>query len=140
MQSHEGDQAADDFPPLDEDEACPICYEDMVGQCYSSCSTCHKCMHSKCLKVWIRHKEDHGQSVTCPMCRSQFHNPMTAVLNDLEKWEKRFTVHKGTICKTCGVRNIKGLIYKCLMCSHTDLCKLCYEGNQHLEHDKYFVR
>lgn len=51
---------------------------------------------------------------------------MGMVLNDIEKWEKRFTVHRGTICKTCGVKNIKGLIYKCLICPHTDLCKLCY--------------
>jgi ribosomal protein S18 len=44
------------------------------------------------------------------------------------------------MCKTCGVKNIKGLIYKCLMCPNTDLCKFCYEGNQHLEHDKFFVK
>lgn len=65
---------------------------------------------------------------------------MVMVMADLEKWEKRFTTHKGTQCKTCGVKNIKGLIYKCLMCPLTDLCKMCYEGNQHLEHDKFFVK
>lgn len=26
------------------------------------------------------------------------------------------------------------------MCPNTDLCKFCYEGNQHLEHDKFFVK
>ena len=112
----------------------------MEGQCYSTCDTCHKSIHSKCLKVWARHKLDHGSKVTCPMCRREFHNPMGMVARDLEKWEKRFTVHKGTTCKGCGAKNIKGLLYKCLLCPKTDLCKFCYEGNQHLEHDKFFVK
>jgi len=43
-------------------------------------------------------------------------------------------MHKGTICKGCNQRNIKGSIYKCLICPSTDLCRICYEGNQHIEH------
>ena len=65
---------------------------------------------------------------------------MGLVMRDLERWEKRFTVHKGTTCKGCGVKNIKGLLYKCLLCPNTDLCKMCYEGNQHMEHYRFFVK
>ena len=104
------------------------------------CNTCRKPIHTKCLKIWVQHKQAEGANVGCPMCRSQFHNPMVMIYQDLEKWEMRFSTHKGTMCRTCGVENIKGLIYKCLLCPSTDLCKLCYEGNQHMDHDKFFVK
>lgn len=74
------------------------------------------------------------------MCRSEFQNALSKVDYDLQRWEKRYTVHKGTHCKTCGCKNIKGLIYRCLLCPNTDLCKMCYEGNQHLDHDRFFVK
>lgn len=98
----------------------------MEGQCYSSCTTCKKSMHSQCLKVWVNHKQGNNNNVTCPMCRSVFVNPLVMVYKDLERWEARFSTHKGTLCKTCGKKNIKGLIYKCLLCPSTDLCKMCY--------------
>jgi hypothetical protein len=112
----------------------------MGRDCYSTCDTCHKSMHTKCLKVWVNHKQDHGSPVSCPMCRSKFTNPMVLIFKDLEKWEKRFSTHKGYNCKTCGIKNIQGLLYKCLICPHIHLCKMCYEGNQHGEHKKFFVK
>lgn len=119
---------------------CPICYEEMNGECYSTCKICKKSLHTKCFKVWSRHKEDSHLPVTCPMCRSEFQNPMVIIFKDLERWESRFSTHKGSLCKGCGMKNIKGIIFKCLLCSGADLCRMCFEGNQHSEHDRFFTK
>ena len=73
---------SDDFPPLDEDSMCPICYEDMNEQCYSTCKICKKSLHTKCFKIWTKQKEDSNVPVTCPMCRSEFQNPMVIIYKD----------------------------------------------------------
>lgn len=119
---------------------CPICYEDMEGQCYSTCKTCHKSLHTKCFKIWTRHKEDSHLPVTCPLCRAQFHNPMTIIFKDLEKWEARFSTHKGSNCRGCNAKPIRGPIYKCLLSSNFELCKTCFEGYYHLDHISFATK
>ena len=112
----------------------------MHEQCYSTCKVCKKSLHSNCLKVWATHKIQNKGNVTCPMCRGFFLNPLGLVMNDLEKWNNRFSVHRGFRCKGCGVKTIRGFIYKCLMCSEVSLCKLCFDGNKHKCHDLFFER
>jgi hypothetical protein len=38
------------------------------------------------------------------------------------------------------MKNIKGVLYKCLICSGSELCKMCFEGNQHSDHDRFFTK
>jgi hypothetical protein len=65
---------------------------------------------------------------------------MVIVHKDLERWEARFSTHRGTHCRGCGVKNIKGALYKCLLCSGVELCRLCFDANQHGEHERFFVK
>jgi len=65
---------------------------------------------------------------------------MVLIYKDFERWEERFSTHKGTLCRGCGMKNIKGNLYKCLLCPNTELCKMCFEGNQHSDHERFFVK
>ena len=65
---------------------------------------------------------------------------MGIVSKDLERWEKKFTIHKGTKCHGCGMKNIHGDIYHCVICEQLNLCKYCYLGNQHSVHDRFLTK
>jgi hypothetical protein len=78
--------------------------------------------------------------VTCPMCRAEFHNPMITVLKDMERWATRFLIHKGRKCAGCANVTIKGVLFHCVLCPKTDLCRMCFEGGQHPEHTKFLMK
>lgn len=89
---------------------------DLKGECFTTCLQCKNHLHTKCFKVWVKHKQENGDKVTCPLCRNCFLNPMGIILRDFEKWSKKFTSHRGTKCIGCGLKNINGDIYHCLTC------------------------
>lgn len=122
------------------DETCPICYMELREECFSTCSQCKNHLHTKCFKIWIKHKLESNDRVTCPLCRNHFLNPMGIVARDLERWDKKFTVHKGTKCQGCGLRNIVGEIYHCVACEQCNLCKYCFNANQHTIHDRFLTK
>ena len=97
-------------------------------------------MHTNCFKIWMRHKQESGDKVTCPLCRNPFHNPNSIVVRDLDKWAKKFTIHKGTKCAGCGLKNINGEIYHCLLCDQCNMCKHCYNHFEHPIHDRFLFK
>lgn len=40
-------------------------------------------------------------------------------------------IHYGVTCDGCGIRNIKGIRYKCSTCSDYDLCDTCEKSGRH---------
>jgi hypothetical protein len=74
------------------------------------------------------------------MCRNEFDKPMMMVAKDLEKWASRFLIHKGTKCMGCGQKNIKGLLFRCLVCPVSCLCRLCFQDLEHSEHDRFIMK
>lgn len=49
-------------------------------------------------------------------------------------------MHKGTKCMGCGVKNIKGVLFRCLVCQMGWLCRMCWEGLEHPEHEKWIMK
>ena len=50
--------------PVEAEDSCPICYDEMTGTTCLSCPTCSNNVHRDCMEVWL---ERHS---TCVFCRS----------------------------------------------------------------------
>lgn len=139
---HSENKKTDDagFPIVDDEDSCPICYEALKQECYSQCSGCGNCLHSKCLKVWSLHKMDTGDAATCPMCRHKFQNPLLQVIKDIERWKVRTLIHAGLKCSACNKVGIIGRAFQCVICPNLKLCQDCFDMNQHEKHRKYMVK
>ncbi|KAG2502192.1 hypothetical protein HYH03_000679 [Edaphochlamys debaryana] len=125
---------------VDEEDPCPICYEDMVGQDLDNLVWCRfgcgRNVHGKCMGVWMEHQvQSLGKELTCPLCRTDW--------GDF-KWrppppkrrarEERKDVHYGTHCGACKKAPLVGKRFRCLICADLDLCEGCFAGGHHPQH------
>ncbi|KAG2432423.1 hypothetical protein HYH02_012994 [Chlamydomonas schloesseri] len=125
---------------VDEDDPCPICYEDMVGQdpdllvwCRFGCG---RNVHGKCMGVWMEHQvQSLGKELTCPLCRSEWGDFKWKPPPPKRKArEERKDVHYGTHCGACKKAPLVGKRYRCLICADFDLCEGCFSGGHHPQH------
>lgn len=108
--------------PLDDDDSCPICMDQMhPGQDLSYCrSSCGNSFHLRCIQVYAQHKQSMKEPVTCPLCRTDnFPQPAPARL------PKQATCHARVQCAACGTRRMCGVRWTCALCPVFDLCEAC---------------
>ncbi|EFJ52902.1 hypothetical protein VOLCADRAFT_86362 [Volvox carteri f. nagariensis] len=92
---------------VDEEEPCPICYEDMLGQDLDNLVWCRfgcgRNVHGKCMGVWMEHQvQSLGKELTCPLCRSEWGEFKWRPPPPKRKArEERKDVHYGTHCGAC---------------------------------------
>lgn len=58
--------------PIEEDEECVICFELLVGENLSSCSTCRYSFHATCTKIMLAAQKKSDLPYSCPLCRGQW--------------------------------------------------------------------
>jgi len=99
----------------------------------------HKCTEcpnydlcDKCLAQGI-HKEHSFNKITQPS-RPWCHRWNNQAGNSNE------AVHFGVQCDGCGVNPIRGIRYKCAVCSDYDLCSQCLGRGIHKEHAEQFTK
>ena len=50
--------------PIEPEDSCPICYDDLASTPCLNCPTCSNNVHRECMEVWLE------RSITCVYCRS----------------------------------------------------------------------
>ncbi|KAL6750982.1 hypothetical protein V8C86DRAFT_2793293 [Haematococcus lacustris] len=98
---------------LDEEEPCPICYEDMAGLAPEFMVWCrYGCgsnVHGKCMNIWAEHQTKAlGKELSCPLCRAAWGEfswrappPPRKKLDAARKQLLQACVHLGTRCAAC---------------------------------------
>ncbi|GIM11794.1 hypothetical protein Vretimale_15256 [Volvox reticuliferus] len=125
---------------IDEEDPCPICYEDMVGQDLDNLVWCRfgcgRNVHGKCMGVWMEHQvQSLGKELTCPLCRSEWGDFKWRPPPPKRKArEERKDVHYGTHCGACKKAPLVGKRFRCLICADFDLCEACFTGGHHPQH------
>ncbi|GFR42292.1 hypothetical protein Agub_g3190, partial [Astrephomene gubernaculifera] len=125
---------------VDEEDPCPICYEDMVGQELDNLVWCRfgcgRNVHGKCMGVWMEHQiHSLGKELTCPLCRSEWGDFKWRPPPPRRKTrEERKDVHYGTHCGACKRAPLIGKRFRCLICADFDLCEPCFNGGHHPQH------
>ncbi|GLI66528.1 hypothetical protein VaNZ11_010403 [Volvox africanus] len=125
---------------IDEEDPCPICYEDMIGQDLDNLVWCRfgcgRNVHGKCMGVWMEHQvQSLGKELTCPLCRSEWGEFKWRPPPPKRKVrEERKDVHYGTHCGACKKAPLVGKRFRCLICADLDLCEGCFTGGHHPQH------
>ena len=111
---------------------------------FISCDGCHaypiygkrfKCETCKnfdyCEKCYEQQKQTHNHPFKNIKAPSLLINPKMNFNDDSSNEQP---VHKGVICKKCGMKNIIGSRFKCSVCEDYDLCEKCESkyGEEHL--------
>ena len=55
------------------------------------------------------------------------------IMNELIENIQPLPIHKGIKCDECGIKDIKGVRYKCTTCLNYNLCEKCEENTEHDE-------
>lgn len=121
--------------PLDPDEVCPICQEDMreadiLVWCRVACG---KSIHARCMRVWAQHQEGIGEEVTCPLCRKPWGERAAARIAREVGSRQPARRHQGVSCLACRARPVCGTLYRCLHCRYA-LCERCFQRDRHPHH------
>ena len=132
--------------PLSEDDACPICQEQLLTKRQPVTFCRHGCgnsVHIKCMKIWADHQRHASTTdkVMCPFCRGEFASPSLLLQefhNTLHERTDRLDLHLGMICSGCHMNPIKGKCYKCEKCENFFLCNTCYHNKLHHQHKFVF--
>jgi len=129
---------------VDNESICPICQEILASteQALTFCKKkCGNNFHIKCIKVWVQHKLNTKELITCPMCRVDWGNGiLDEILREEDLFINRFIIHKGKNCQNCNMKPIKGNLYHCLYCKNYDICEGCYKTYQHFIHNKFMMK
>jgi hypothetical protein len=82
--------------PLESDECCPICMEEMTDDAAAAARagdelvwckvSCGRSMHARCLAAWATHNIGPGLCVNCPLCRAAW--PVGAAAARAERAER----------------------------------------------------
>lgn len=105
--------------PIEEDEPCPICQEEMINDISSTtyCKVgCGNSMHIKCMIVWAEHRQSIGESVTCPLCRADWGVNALRDLKQIKQNKKKPNNVYNITCNACHINPIYSTIYRCLFC------------------------
>lgn len=121
--------------PLDPDEVCPICQEDMreadiLVWCRVACG---KSIHARCMRVWAQHQEGIGEEVTCPLCRKPWGERAAARIAREVGSRQPARRHQGVACRACRAKPVCGTLYRCLQCRYA-LCERCFQRDRHPHH------
>lgn len=125
---------------VDEEEPCPICYEEMAGCDLDALVWCRfgcgRNVHGKCMGVWMDHQvKSLGKELSCPLCRTDWGDFKWKPPPPKRKQrEERRDVHYGTHCGACKKAPLIGKRYCCLICADFDLCDACFTGGHHPQH------
>ena len=94
---------------VDEDETCPICYEDLLGVSTDDlvyCKwSCGRNIHGRCMRVWSDHQASLARDLSCPLCRQDcgefLWTPAFKPHLRAQKHERASHVHYGVSCAKC---------------------------------------
>ncbi|XP_063964802.1 E3 ubiquitin-protein ligase ZSWIM2-like [Lytechinus pictus] len=145
--SHSDGKEALQQREITEDDVCPICQDELLGNrepvtfCRFGCA---KSIHIKCMKVWADHQKSTGETVLkCPLCREDF--GQIDILeaeyrnSSLQKTRAECAdIHMGKACAACNQSPISGKCYKCTECRDLYLCQNCFVSNAHSNHSFQF--
>ncbi|KAL3163058.1 hypothetical protein ABBQ32_009480 [Trebouxia sp. C0010 RCD-2024] len=127
--------------PVEQEDACSICYGDMREGGFRAapelvwCRTgCGHNVHARCLHIWAKHQATLKQEVTCPMCRSAWGPFSWRPPPALHCPNTHQKAHTGSHCKGCNQAPITGRLYACLACARLQLCSPCFQGGKHPQH------
>lgn len=75
---------------LEPDESCCVCFEDLkehhnLSYCKFGCG---RNLHTECMEKWVVHKQQNGQKISCPLCRTDWGK------NALEELKAQTKEHK----------------------------------------------
>ncbi|GLC40238.1 hypothetical protein PLESTB_001310400 [Pleodorina starrii] len=125
---------------IEEEDPCPICYEDLAGQDLDNLVWCRfgcgRNVHGKCMGVWMEHQvQSLGKELTCPLCRSDWGEFKWRPPPPKRKGRaERRDVHYGAHCGACKQAPLLGKRFRCLICVDFDLCEGCFSGGHHPQH------
>ncbi|KAL0037874.1 hypothetical protein WJX79_003280 [Trebouxia sp. C0005] len=112
--------------PLEQEDACSICYGDMHERGSRSAPElvwcgkgCGHNVHARCLNVWAKHQTTLKQELTCPMCRTPWGPFSWRPAPALQRAHHKHAAHYGSHCKGCEQGPVVGRLYTCLTCSGT---------------------
>ena len=77
-------------------------------------------VYYKGLEDFIHREEEECNSFRCP--------------ENENKSIKKEVIHSHVICDVCGVHNITGKRFKCMVCPNFDICENCEKNNEHELH------
>ncbi|KAL0037055.1 hypothetical protein WJX77_010709 [Trebouxia sp. C0004] len=127
--------------PLEQEDACSICYEGMHERgsrsapelvwCQKGCG--HN-VHARCLNVWAKHQTTLKQELTCPMCRTPWGPFCWRPPAALQRAHHKHAAHHGSHCKGCEQGPVVGSLYTCMTCARLQLCSGCFEAGKHPQH------
>ena len=140
--------------PIEEDERCAICFEELSLASERElvhCASCGNHLHGRCIYVWARHQASLDRAVTCPLCRADWgdvtwrrefavdpraslNGTGTAAAPSHGVRERNPATHYGSRCNRCGLAPLQGKRYACVVCRHFDLCEACFGGGCHPNH------
>lgn len=112
--------------PIEDDEPCPICQEDMKDDINATtwCKiSCGNSMHIKCMIVWAEHRISLGENVTCPLCRADWGPNALRELKSIKTVNKKKKKNEGNynmyniMCNGCHINPIFNSLFKCLFCN-----------------------
>ncbi|GMH33476.1 hypothetical protein BSKO_01310 [Bryopsis sp. KO-2023] len=123
--------------PLDEEDPCPICYEDMqqcsLKQLVFCRNGCGRNVHGRCLRIWSEHQRSKGAELSCPLCRVGWGSFNWVPPPDANRKPKNKTLsRKSTHCSACKIAGDES--FKCLTCVAFHLCGDCFRSGCHMEH------
>ncbi|KND03239.1 uncharacterized protein SPPG_02292 [Spizellomyces punctatus DAOM BR117] len=135
--------------PIQENDICPICQEELISSSSSLtyCKTsCGNHMHVKCVRVLMEHQSKSMglDTVKCPLCRKDLGTveELKTQLSAEEKGDRQKrkektrkpALHKGTSCQECGCLSIVGKCHRCTVCQSYHLCDKCFTSGAHSDH------
>ncbi|CAD7973386.1 unnamed protein product [Amoebophrya sp. A25] len=119
-----GKHGSSKYRPPAEDEQCPICFDDLLGDGDSRSNPyaliyceegCKRAIHTSCMLKWCEHHSSSG--ATCPLCRVPWSGEQVQTLQKRQLKNvraQRKDAHTGLSCRFCRVRPIRGPMYACL--------------------------
>jgi E3 ubiquitin-protein ligase ZSWIM2 len=128
--------------PLNAEDPCPICQDDMTDEatvvfCHNG--GCGNNMHRRCMVRWVAHRKTLGENPTCPLCRKEWGEDPRLRITDAQARREisERNSHQGVICRGCRATPVPGALYRCLQCRDYELCGACYgarrAGHRHRE-------